>query len=894
MIDFFISYTQADREWAEWIAWVLEDEGFQVYLQSWDFRPGSNFVLEMQNAATGAVRTIAVLSPDYEKSGFTKPEWAAAFAKDPTGEKGTLLPVRVKEMSPEGMLAPLVYIDLVDLPESSARNCLIAGLNRERAKPAQKPSYPGHPRPDFPGELSRSLKAEEAGKLLGMPPQDVILAPGPLPSGSRMPLAPNPLFLGRDEDLRVLAFALGSGEPEAIARAETIAITGLGGVGKTQLASEFVHRYGKFFTGGVFWMNFADPANVPAEVADCGRCLGLDPNYEDLTLDRQVLLVRNSWKSQTPRLLVFDNCDDQRLFTEWRPPSGRTWVLLTSKQPHWHPSLSVKAFPLDTLRRPASVDLLLRFRPDIPREHSALDGIGAELGDLPLALHLAGSFLYRYRDAPFGQPTAYLEQLRSGRLLDHPSLRGHGVNASPTNRDPHIARTFFLSYQRLGSETSADNMPRRLLARSGFFAPNVTIPRSLLLATLGAPVSDLDTQVRNEDALTLLVELGLLAPQPGAVILHSLVSAFVKSQVVSDEDRVSVEETFLCLAKSVNKSGRQASLRGWAEHFRHFVRSFPGRRDLGMALLRNELGLYLGNIGEFSEALACNEAALAIRRSELGLAHSLVADSLNNVGYLLRQMGDFSGSLASFQTALALRLALLGRNETKTAQSLNNLGQSYQEVGQLDRAERCFRWAIRIREEALGLGHQETGIVLNNLGMLLGAVGELEESESALRRALQIAEQNLDPEHPEIARVMNNLASVLQDRGDLGNARRLYKRSLRIRRKAFGMEHPDVARILHNMACLEGDLGRPSASLCLLKRALGIRQRVLGEDHPETGQNLDVLGQYYMSVGDMKQARLCFEKAKEIFRKRFGADDPRTFWADERLKKVEASGEFGA
>jgi hypothetical protein len=111
--DFFVSYNRADREWAEWIAWQLEEEGYTTIIQAWDFRPGGNFVIEMQRAAEQARRTIAVLSPDYLQALYTHPEWAAAFAQDPTGEKGTLLPVRVRECELKGLLPQIVYIDLV-------------------------------------------------------------------------------------------------------------------------------------------------------------------------------------------------------------------------------------------------------------------------------------------------------------------------------------------------------------------------------------------------------------------------------------------------------------------------------------------------------------------------------------------------------------------------------------------------------------------------------------------------------------------------------------------------------------------------------------------------------------------------------------------------------------
>src|SRR5881392_1318083 len=104
MVDFLISYNNADYTWAEWIGSQLEDSGYTTVLQAWDFRPGSNFVLEMERSAAEAERTIAVLSPNYLAARFTQPEWAAAFAQDPTGEKGVLVPVRVRECVLTGLL----------------------------------------------------------------------------------------------------------------------------------------------------------------------------------------------------------------------------------------------------------------------------------------------------------------------------------------------------------------------------------------------------------------------------------------------------------------------------------------------------------------------------------------------------------------------------------------------------------------------------------------------------------------------------------------------------------------------------------------------------------------------------------------------------------------------
>ncbi len=113
--DFFISYTAKDSLWAQWIAMQLEDAGYHTIIQAWDFRPGSNFVAEMDEAARRAERMLLVLSPAYLSSDYAFSEWATAFRRDPRGKQGRVLPVRIKRCEVEGLLGPIVYIDLVDL-----------------------------------------------------------------------------------------------------------------------------------------------------------------------------------------------------------------------------------------------------------------------------------------------------------------------------------------------------------------------------------------------------------------------------------------------------------------------------------------------------------------------------------------------------------------------------------------------------------------------------------------------------------------------------------------------------------------------------------------------------------------------------------------------------------
>lgn len=143
MKDAFISYNHHDRAWAEWIAWVLEEAAYTVVIQAWDFRPGQNFILQMQRAAAETLRTLVVLSDRYLAAEYTQPEWAAALAEDPRGEKRKLIPFRIAPCRPEGLLKALIYADLVGLDEAEAE-AVVLGALAERGKPPQRPTFPGH------------------------------------------------------------------------------------------------------------------------------------------------------------------------------------------------------------------------------------------------------------------------------------------------------------------------------------------------------------------------------------------------------------------------------------------------------------------------------------------------------------------------------------------------------------------------------------------------------------------------------------------------------------------------------------------------------------------------------------------------------------------------------
>lgn len=170
--DFFLSYTQADKVWAEWIAWVLEEDGYRVLIQAWDFVPGTNWILGIQSGIDKSTRTIAVLSPDYLTSVYGSAEWQAIWAVDPTGAWRNLLVVRVADCHRPGLLAGVVGVDLFGLDDAAATaqlRAMIRAALTGRAKPSVKPTFPGAKRavpsePEFPG-AGEGQAAVPSGRL---------------------------------------------------------------------------------------------------------------------------------------------------------------------------------------------------------------------------------------------------------------------------------------------------------------------------------------------------------------------------------------------------------------------------------------------------------------------------------------------------------------------------------------------------------------------------------------------------------------------------------------------------------------------------------------------------------------------------------------------------------
>jgi tetratricopeptide (TPR) repeat protein len=711
------------------------------------------------------------------------------------------------------------------------------------------------------------IDPEEAKRRLAELPEDAIPAVADLPIGSRVESLRTSNFVGREEDLLTLAKQLKQGGVSLIT-------TGIGGVGKSTLASEFAYRYGHYFLGGVYWLSFADTAAIEGEIAACGGYDAMQVYHESeqLSLQERCARVQAAWQEPTPRLLIFDNWDQvseqrsRQLLERYLPKGGGCRVLITSRNSQWPSDRALHVVALGVLSRAESITLLRSYRADL--SESDADAIAEELGDLPLALSLAGRFLASYQESSVGAPQTYLSNLRK-KLLDHRSL-------NPEERG--VRATFAMSYEQLQPDQEIDALAIAALARAACFAANEPIPQALLEYSLGeVDPEDEDQALLRADAIKRLLQLGLVEQAgDGAVRIHRLIAEYAQQTINNPDAQAQVERIVIAITHHLVNQGRPAQLLPLMPHLRHCYQVHDGLENLRSGELAFALGRAEQEQINYRAAEPLYQQALTIHQEQLGIKHPDTATSLNNLAYLYNAQGRYTEAEPLYQQALTIHQEQLGINHPDTATSLNNLAGLYEKQGRYTEAEPLFQQALTITQEQLGINHPNTASSLNNLAGLYESQGRYTEAEPLYQQALTIHQEQLSIKHPDTATSLNNLAGLYEKQGRYTEAEPLFQQALTIYQEQLGINHPSTATSLNNLAGLYEKQGRYTEAEPLYQQALTIRTEQLGITHPDTATSLNNLALLYKSQGRYTEAEPLYQQALTIRTEQLGIKHPDT------------------
>ncbi len=855
--DFFISYTHTDQKWAEWIGWQLEKAGYTTILQAWDFHAGGNFVLNMDTATKQARRTIAVLSPDYFASHFTPSEWAVAFRRDPKGEQGFLVPVRVHPCDVEGLLGQIVYIDLVGLDEQTAQDTLLARVKQERHKPTSAPAFPSVPsvlleRPSFPGAL---------------------------PLIWNIPYPRNPYFTGREELLSRLAEALRAGQTTALSQPQ--AVSGLGGIGKTQIALEYAYRHHLDYQAVLWTRADTQDALTSGFVAFADL---LDLPQKDENDQRKIVQAVTVWlKAHNRWLLILDNADDLTLVKDFLPSDGGGHTLLTTRASSMGrlasrievDTLSQEAGALFLLHRAGLLASDMELQQAENGDRATAIEITLELGGLPLALDQAGAYIEEMQCSL----RDYL-QLYRGHRADLLKERGGLVKDHP---EP-VATTWSLSFSKIEQRNPAATDLLRLCA---FLHPDA-IPEEIITKGAEHPGSQLQTVAADplafNKAIQALLSYSLIRRDPAKHLLtiHRLVQAVLQDRLGEAERHLWAEWVVL----AVNAAFPQVEVDHgtWPLCERllphallaiHYIKTEQIISEEAGHVL-HETATYLRYRARYAEALSLYLWALRIREQALGPEHSDVATSLNNLAILYYEQGRYVEAEPLYQRALRIREQQLGQDHSLVASVLNNLALLYCEQGKHVEAEPLYQRALRIREQQLGQEHPRVADLFNNLANLYSDQGKYAEAEPLYLRALHIWEEQLGLEHPRVANTLNNLATLYHELGKYVEAEPLYLRALHIWEEQMGSQHPLIATAFNNLANLYSDQGKYAEAELFYQKALRIDEQELRPGHPDTAEVMHDLARLREAQGNHEEARVWYARALAVREQALGPHHPKT------------------
>ncbi|GAA5527780.1 tetratricopeptide repeat protein [Herpetosiphon gulosus] len=631
------------------------------------------------------------------------------------------------------------------------------------------------------------------------------------PSVSHLPFESSSSFVGREQELLALAAAIGHAQPTVVLPAVA---TGLGGIGKTSLVTEFAYRYRSYFHGGVFWINCADPEQVANQIAACAEALALDPT--GLTLDAQVQHVLAAWQSPLPRLLIFDNCEDLAILERWMPTLGGCRVLVTARN-----QLSTTAsMRLGVLAPAESRALLQQLCPRLTTAEA--DAIAADLGNLPLALQLAGNYLNTYDQQS-------VAQYRQDLAVTHHSLKGGAGLPSPTRHEQDVEATFMLSLNQFDSANPLEMLALDMLDGAAWCAPGVPIPRELVLDFVPNETDDQTALA----SLQLLDQRGLIDGSE-MLVVHRLLAQVVQVHRGSVQIRDLVEYRINEHAFRISSTRVPKYMLPLEPHLRHVTLRALTREDERIARLCNSLGYWEHLRGMYGEAERWYERGLVIMQKVLGLEHQNTARIMNNLAGIRLEQMRYAEAQALYEQVLAIWKVALGPEHPDTARCMNNLASALGRQGQNAEALAMLEQALAVWEAALGPEHPDTAISINNLAVALEGEGRYAEAQALHERAVKVLEATLGSDHPDMATSLNSLARLLEHQGKYSQALPFYQQALAIREKALNPEHPDIAISLNELAGLLLEQKRYAEAQALYERALTIRELVFGPEHADT------------------------------------------------------------
>jgi len=877
--DVVIAYVAQDRMWADWTEALLKGRGCAVTPHDISSGPAPGPEI--------AACAVVLLSGSFLKSPYANASWVSPPESGTAAPHGMLVPVRVDDVRLPAPYLDRTPVDLHGLDESRCAALLLSALGLPEPSPGLAPVGPR-----FPGSLPAVWNAPRR----------------------------NHTFTGRGLVLDQVRDQLGGGMSVVVPQSE--ALFGLGGVGKTQIALEYAHRFMADYDI-VWWIPAEHTDAVVASLAELGDRLGA-PGGEDMALAcREAVRMLARGLPDKRWLLIYDNADDPEQLTDFLPREGGGHILVTSRNRAWThrgPSL-----PVDVFRREESLEHLVRRAPGLTAEEA--DRIAGAVGDLPLAVEQAAAWLAETA-TPVGD---YLRAL-ADRTTDVLSL------SPPADYPRSIAATWDISIARLREDSPA---AVRLLQLCAFFAPEPVSAHLLYGKEMLRELRAYDPSLQEGLLLGRVIgEIGRFAlakvGQIGnGIEVHRLVQAVIRSRLTEEErhqarhvvhtvlagarpdgdeptddpanwprfaaiwphvrasdaagsDRAEVRRLLIDQVRYLWKRGALAAARQLAEDVLARWRPRFGEDDLQYLYLRAQLGNVLRSQGRYAQARALNEELLERQRAVLGPAHPHTYITMSALASDLAALSEYPAAVALAHEAHEGFARILHPSHWRTLNAANNLVLALRMAGRYGEACALGQEVLDRRTEVLGAGHPATLGSAARLGHDLREAGHCCDSVALLSRTHEAYRSVLGEEFPGTLSCAKSLADSLRGVGRLAEARRLTAAAVDRYREQYEAPTPGSLACELGMAADLFAAHEPEAALELTLETHAAYVKVAGETHPFTLAAANNLAVCQWGCGDAERAEEAFHQLLPRMTEVLGGEHPHALRARVNLAAVLA------
>lgn len=644
-------------------------------------------------------------------------------------------------------------------------------------------------------------------------------------------------FIGRRNTLKTIHHALTpkTNHLEGMAVPEMCVCPGLGGVGKTQMALQYVHHTSHHYTLKA-WFSGLSSELLRQQYITFAQKLGY--SEEKVAIDAAILYV-NQWLAAHPgALLIFDDVSSYEEIAPFLPEKSNTSILITTRNQLWPKKF--QQIPVDIMTKDEAFQLVKTLSKS---NDSNIKIIIEKLGYLPLALAQASAYIAHNNISI----TEYLKlyQIYQQDLLSDPTL------PKGTNHDP-IALTWNVSLEALEKNSKNLNVKklvRIFLTASSYFSSE-DIPISVLKNWLERAYPEIEkTELLIYQLLSELQDYSLLTinAEKRTFSLHPLVQAVMRNR----HQALTVDNQFYPLLTP-----------NWYNLLCDVVNA---EFNLKTGIIQDEVKQQ--NLLPHLQSLANNYSSLLTNMQLALKPPQALGTTFFNIGNIFLRIGAYQLARPYYEQALKIQEQNTKKNTIEVASTLTNLGNACRALGGGKQAEIFLEGALEIFEKHYGKDHPQTISTLTNLGCAYGTLGKDKQAKNILMRALSIAERNSNSNDLQLAEILTKLGDISSSLGDAKRSKEYLEKALQISEQYYGKNHRECALIMTLLGAAFGYLEEPKPAIELLEKALQIQQEYYGPEHRYIAVTSLYLGKAYILLGKNSKAKEFLEVALDFFRK---------------------------